>query len=116
MTDVILEQAKAFIPKKTLREHKSTHPWVNDQILNLVAARKQAEGTAYEKLRRNECSAGILAEYIKYIEKERKELRELPRGVRRWWTKARRLMQKKKEERCVLQHSRFAQCGWSMAP
>ena len=63
--------------------------------MELVAAKRASEGTAFEQQRRDECSAGILEEFGKYVAKERSQLQSLPRGVKLWWSKARRLMQRK---------------------
>ena len=93
LTQVILDYARTFIPKRYVAEHKSTHPWVNDRVIGLVAAKRAAEGTDWELECRNQCSIGIMEEYGRYVSKEREDLQSLPRGVNGWWTKAQRLMQ-----------------------
>jgi hypothetical protein len=92
VTHTIIEYAQKFIPRRTLRERKSTHPWVNEWVTELVAAKRAAQGSNLEHQRTTECSVGILEEYGKYIEKERAVLQTLPRGVKSWWSRARRLM------------------------
>ena len=57
--------------------------------------KRNSEGTECEAECRERCSAGILEEYGNYINKERTALQEIPRGVKEWWTKSIRLLQKK---------------------
>ena len=95
LTETISELSRKFIPQRTLKERKSTHPWVNERIIKLVELKQAAEGTANEASRRAQCSAAILDEYGRYIARERKGLQELPRGAKAWWTKSRRVLQRK---------------------
>jgi hypothetical protein len=92
---VILELSARFIPKRTLKDRKTTHPWVNDRVVGLVREKRNAEGTEKEEEGRSRYSAGILEEYGKYIARERVKLLEMRRGAKGWWTKSRRLLQKK---------------------
>jgi hypothetical protein len=95
VTETILGYSKKFIPQRLISERKSTHPWLNDRVIKLVAAKRASEGTDFERQRRDECSAGILEEFGKYAAKERNHLSSLPRGAKLWWSIARRLMQRK---------------------
>lgn len=95
LTDLILSLSRQFIPQRTMKEHKSTHPWVNAHVVQLVKEKRNSEGTECEAECRERCSAGILEEYGNYINKERTALQEIPRGVKEWWTKSIRLLQKK---------------------
>ena len=61
-TDTIVEYAKMYIPRRALKERKTTHPWVNDRVAELVASKRTADGTDMENQRRGECNAGILEE------------------------------------------------------
>ena len=36
LTDTILTESRACIPRKLIHERKSTHPWVNDPVLDPV--------------------------------------------------------------------------------
>ena len=93
VTDGLFNSARKFTPQRTICERKSTHPWLNDRVMiELVATRWAAEGTELENQKMIECSAGILEEYGKYVVKVRGELQALPRGAKKWWSKARRLM------------------------
>jgi hypothetical protein len=83
------------ITKRNLSERKTTHPWVGERVLELVREKKAAEGTNREHECRDRCSAGIMEEYGKYVAKERTALQNTPRGKKGWWSKSRRLMQKK---------------------
>ena len=95
LTKTILDCASDFIPERTLRERKSTHPWINDHVLHLIVSKHQAEGTDTEKMARDACSQGILAEFGKYVQSERQDLTKMQRGSKAWWGKSRRLLQQK---------------------
>ena len=41
------------------------------------------------------CSAVIMEEYGKYVAREREQLLQLPRGAKAWWSRSRKLMQRK---------------------
>ena len=49
-TELILGVAKKHIPQRTMETKKSSHPWITEDILHLVANKKAAEGTpCYEE-------------------------------------------------------------------
>ena len=45
LTETILECAQVCIGKKTVREAKSTHPWMTERIVEATARKREAEGT-----------------------------------------------------------------------
>ena len=55
----------------TLKDRKSTHPWVNDRVLELVRKKRMKVGTQEAKAASQECSRGIKEEYEKYIKREK---------------------------------------------
>ena len=85
LTAKILATARKYIPVSTEPIKKSTHPWMNERCLKLVAAKRAAEGTEAYKQRLEECSKGVLEEYQKYVETLRQELKKLPRSSKKWW-------------------------------
>ena len=95
LTATILTLSEYFISRRWLKERKSTHPWINDRVLEVVKEKIRAEGTDAEEECRKRCSTCIMEEYGKYIDRERNHLRELPRGSKSWWSRSRRLMEKK---------------------
>ena len=56
-TKVLREYSLDSIGKRVIHEAKSTHPWMTEQIVKLVAERKAVEGTAEETEKRDRCSA-----------------------------------------------------------
>ncbi len=46
LTATILAACEKCISRRVLQEWKSTHPWLTEQVVALVAAKKQANGTA----------------------------------------------------------------------
>jgi hypothetical protein len=90
-----LKAARECIPKIVLRERKSTHPWVNDRVLELVKAKHKASGTVEAKAATVACSAGMKVEYAKHIQKQRVRLARERRASKGWWSKTRRLLKQK---------------------
>ena len=79
-TDYLLAIAGEFIPQRVICERKSTRPWVNKRVVELVWQKRRAEGTVEEAASRKRCSDAIMEEYTKYIRKESSALQELPVG------------------------------------
>ena len=95
LTDFILVVANQFIPQRTLTERKSTHPWMNDRVIDLVRQKRDAEGTEREEECRTNCSGSILEEHTKFVARVRAALQEIQRGKKWWWSTSRRLLRKK---------------------
>ena len=45
LTSSILELAGQFIPRRRLQERKSTHPWINERVLQQVRKKMADEGS-----------------------------------------------------------------------
>ena len=65
-------------------EKKSTHPWVNDRVIELVNNKSEAAGTVQARDANEACSIGIKEEYVKYIEKERERLKNEQTATKGW--------------------------------
>ena len=83
------------VPRKRVLERKSTHPWLTEQVLELVAAKQQAKGTPEEAQAATACSKATLEAYWAYVERVKKELAELKAGSRKWWSKSTELLELK---------------------
>ena len=59
---------------RLLKETKSNHPWMTEEIANLVAAKKAAEGTDQETLVAEKCSSIIAKTGETYISDTKKNL------------------------------------------
>ena len=95
LTDKLLELLKTKVPQRLLGEKKSTHPWLNERVAQLVKEKKEAEGTAQEQEATEACSKGVLEEYRAYVNRVRAELAELKAGSKKWWTKTQELLKEK---------------------
>ena len=71
----IQECAEQCIPRRELKERKSTHPWLDDAVESLVKQKTDAEGTPNEREAAEKCSAGILASFKEYTRKCAEQLR-----------------------------------------
>lgn len=83
--------------KGSPRESKSSHPWVNNRVFELVIQKQAAAGTKEEQLVCQTCSAGIKEEFDKYVQKVKERLQNEPRAAKGWcwWSTT----------RCLLRHS-----------
>ena len=95
LLDGMNEVAQLCIPQKMIQEKKSTHPWLTDEVEDLVEAKQAAEGTANAREAAEACSAGILRQFLEYTKESAKKLRQLLPGSKGWWAKTRRLMDNK---------------------
>ena len=87
----ILEAAEDWIPRKKQYIVSKSHGWLTDEVVRLVHAKKDAEGTDRERDAAIACSEAITAEFVKYTERSKAEMLKLPRGSKAWWRKARTL-------------------------
>ena len=79
-----------FIPRRILEETKSTHPRVNEKIVELVQRKQKATGTIHAQAASEACSAGIKVGYSKYVAKEKNLLQTETRGTKGWRSRERR--------------------------
>ena len=91
----ISDVAELCVPKKQVREKKSTHPWLTNEVEDLVEAKRAAEGTPNEREAAEACSAGTLKQYMEFTKDSARKLSEIPAGSKGWWSKTRRLMDNK---------------------
>jgi hypothetical protein len=78
----ILNAARKHIPQREIYTNKRSHPWLTDEIVELVALKRATEGTdRYEGAVRT-CSENIMDEHRSYAEKSRQKLLEARRGSR----------------------------------
>ena len=95
LTDYLLETAKVFVPKRVLKQRKSTHPWVNERCrkaLEALEATQAVEGSEEHKEAVKTCDRAFQEERQKYEASLKEKLRALPKGSKRWWRLNRELL------------------------
>ena len=90
----VLELAEKSIQKTIIRDRKSTHPWLNDTVLQAVANKREAEGTPEEAARAETCSEVVKREYFAWVASVRRDLQDKNRGSKTWWARERQLQLK----------------------
>ena len=115
MTETILGVAHKIIPMFTLKERKSTHPRLNDEVRSLVKKKCDSEGTPGETEAREACSKGILEASATYAGKEKVQLLQLRRTSKGWWTRTRRLLQQRTTSASILALKDTTGC-WVLEP
>ena len=93
--DTIHDGMMTYIGKRLLKQKKSTHPWLNKEIIELVKKRVSASGREEEKAAALACSEGIFRNYLAWAERSRQKLLCLGRGSKEWWAKSRQLLEAK---------------------
>ena len=89
-----IQQAMAdSISTKNIRDKQSTHPWINQRVMQAVQRKASARGECEQATRAKECSRIILEERNHWINRQRHELKTLPRGSKAWWRKEKQLQQ-----------------------
>ena len=95
LSNTIISAAEQCIPKRTLQQKKSTHPWLTGEVEELVEAKRAAEGTPHEREAAEACSDGILKKFLEFTSTCAEKLQQLRAGSKGWWTKSRQLMDQK---------------------
>ncbi len=101
MTEAILQAAGSCINKTTLSRTKSTHPWLNERVIQAVEAKRVASSTADAGVGTQECSRIVLEEYDRWVSLVRQELSEMKRGSKAWRCRERQLQQMKQTQCCI---------------
>ena len=57
INSIILESMEKFIPHKTVKIKKRSHPWIDDHCMQMLAEKHQAFGTEHYDAARSACSA-----------------------------------------------------------
>ena len=74
VTRKLLEWMAECIPMHKVRARKSTHPWLTEEVLQKVLAKKEAAGTEREREATEACSEAIRKAYYSYVQRVREEL------------------------------------------
>ena len=111
----LLQTLERHVPRRFLKERKSTHPWLTEEVLLLVKAKQEAKGLPGEQAAAKACSEGVLAAYTAYVLRVKRELSELPRGSRKWWTKSKELLELKGKT-CSVPALKNTKGAWVTSP
>ena len=115
VTTPVLESAKLCIKRKRLVEIKSTHPWLNDRVMNAVSEKRDAAGNSEEEAKTAACSKVIMNEYHLWCGKVKDELSNMRPGSKAWWAKEKQL-QFQKQRNCSIPALRDKAGSWIREP
>ena len=113
VTSTILRYAKKFKPQRMLLDRKSSHPWVNDRIVDPEHRKTNAESTNDEHRSRNEYDARIREEYLRYVARELEHLKSMAKSSEAWWRRAHKLL-RHQERTCTIPALRGRNGEWLM--
>ena len=94
LTGDLLAAMERNIPRRVIKQRKSSRPWLTRRALRAVAAKSAASGTPREAAEAERCSRTLLEERHRYAEKMQKEVKNLKRGSKRWWATVAQLTHK----------------------
>lgn len=92
LTQTILELSDACIGRKWVTMQKSTHPWLNDRVVEKVKEKTRAEGTPNEQAAAQTCSAAILEEQRAWSDRMKLEMHSMRTGSKAWWGRSKQLL------------------------
>ena len=84
-TDILRGYCLECIGKRQIREAKSTHPWMTEEIVDMVAKKHAAEGTAQENEARDRCSEKMAQTKAEYVQRTKESLKDMKEGSKQWW-------------------------------
>ena len=110
LTDIILETAKTFIPKRKIKQQKSSHPWLTEECREALLRKNEIEADLLKTIQSPERVDDVnglehrLQEAVRYsnemmskaferhVENTREKIRSLPKGSKEWWRLNRSLL------------------------
>ena len=90
--DCFMALLETYIPRDTINEVRSNHPWLNDRCKMAIAAKKKAEGSPAHMQAHQSCSEILHEEHREYVRKLRMEIAALSKSDKRWWSLNRELL------------------------
>jgi len=111
ISDTVLCLAAKSIKKTIIKDTKSTHPWLNEAVLQAVDSKRAAVGTCQEAEQARCCSETIKREYNNWVAKVRSDLKDIAKGSKSWWTRERQL-QLKAQKCCSIPALKGADGKW----
>ena len=96
LSETLLQHASSCVRKKRIVERKSTHPWLNEAVLQAVADKRDAEGTPGETEKAKACSSAVLQEYNGWVSDVHKHA-SMKQGSKNWWKVERQLQLQKQK-------------------
>ncbi len=91
-TEKVLEAARRHIPSRKIREHKGTHPWLNDVCRRAIAEKHSRLGFDDYDEACHRCTEILKENFADYIQKLRGETKALHKGSKKWWSLSKALM------------------------
>ena len=90
----ILAMMSICIPKLSCTAQSTSHPWLNETCFALIRSKNAAEGTGYYSEACKQCSEGMYAQYLEYVQAIHVKLKKLPTGGKKWWKLSHKVLQK----------------------
>ena len=130
LTDIILDTAKKFIPKRKIKQKKSSHPWLTEACREAVSRKNDLEAELLQKIQSPESeeeahdlearlqdaiqvSNKTMSEAFElHVEKTREKINSLPRGSKEWWRLNRSLLGRSQKQNVSIPPLRDKDKNW----
>ena len=93
--EVLWNHLIKFIPRCSIKEKKSSHPWLNQRSIDAIKRKNDAENTDRFQVETDKCTQVLMEERGRYITTLKEKLVSLPKGSKRWWQINRELLNRK---------------------
>ena len=83
------------MPVKVQESERRSLPWLNETCKSAIRAKHAAEGSVHYMTEARKCQDILHVEQLKYRQKLKSKLDNLPRSSKRWWTLANEFLHRK---------------------
>ena len=84
-----------YIPKKTITERTSNHPWLDEDCIRAIEEKCNASGRSEYRQKELECSKVLTQAFLKYQRELREKIASLPSSSKEWWKYNKELLNRK---------------------
>ena len=74
---------------------KQSHPWLNQECIDMISRKNAAEGTEFYEALRDQCAQLLKESYHTYVTKLKTRISKLKKNDKQWWSLNRELLNRK---------------------
>ncbi len=89
------------IPRKTISNKPKSHPWIDDECMEVIQAKCTATGTEEFRRREVECAEVLSKKFVSYQQELKDKIQSLPRSSKQWWKLNRELLNRKSKSSTI---------------
>ena len=93
--EVLWNHLLKYIPRRTIRTTKRSHPWLNERSKEAIRKKNEAEGSELFEAECKKCMQVLAEERASHVAKLKSKLSTLPKSSKQWWRINRELLNRK---------------------